>query len=91
MTSRSDGCHAGAGTVSAPKKDGGYAFPVSFGPDGTPGYGAGMTLRDYFAAHSQAEFVVTGPLSDADIEEIAAYAARVRFAVADAMLRERDR
>ena len=34
--------------------DGGPAFPVSYGPDGTPGYSGGMTLRQWYAGQALA-------------------------------------
>jgi hypothetical protein len=42
------------------KNDGGSAFPVSYGPDGTPGYGCGMTLRDWFAGQALAGLSAEG-------------------------------
>ena len=35
------------------RDDGGPAFPVSYAPDGTRGYAAGMSLRDWFAGTMQ--------------------------------------
>ena len=60
--------------------DGGPAFPLqSIGPEFSPGY-AGMSLRDYFAAHA--------PLPECDMPffEHCAY----RYAYADAMLKARE-
>lgn len=75
------------------KPDGGLAFP-SDGPDGTPGYSGGMTLRDYFAAHATDEDVRWWRIAaGTDTGKIIAPATReaAKYAYADAMIRERDR
>lgn len=74
------------------------AFPVSYGPDGTPGYAEGMTLRDWFAGQALA-----GTMSNAvSIPKYAADAnkqgismsdqiAEDCYMFADAMIAERDK
>ena len=64
------------------------AFPVSFGPDGTPGYDDGMTLRDYFAGQALVGLVASKLHTLAfQPKDDASYC----YALADAMLKERER
>lgn len=66
--------------------NGGPAFPVGFGPDGSPdGVSDGMTLRDYFAAHAMAGIYSNPGRMGGPPEEVAGYA----YAVADAMIAAR--
>lgn len=70
------------------KDNGGDAFPVS----APTGIYAGMTLRDYFAAHapwSPANFL--GDPTDEAVHKVAAYMAKKAYAFADAMLAERSK
>lgn len=64
--------------------DGGEAFPVAYGPDGTPGYGAGMTLRDYFAGQA-----LTGVLASDIRVTHEMDIAKDAYLLADAMLQVR--
>jgi hypothetical protein len=64
------------------------AFPVSYGPDGTPGYSDGMSIRDYFAGQALAGFAAN-PHPDHHGEDGARVLAEDCFAVADAMIVER--
>ena len=75
------------------KNDGGPAYPVSFGPDGTPGYADGMSLRDYFAGQALAGMVsnLDGPRVKRDPEGLLRSLPPTCYALADAMLAERDR
>ena len=78
--------------MSAP--NGGPAFPVSYGPDGEPGYAEGMTLRAYIATHA-----LVGYLAANDTEERVGAQARqdpsavAEWAVenADALIAELER
>ena len=66
--------------------DGGPAFPLqSIGPDFAPGY-AGMTLRDYFAAKAMQGYCARDGSIECNADDIAGDA----YAIADAMLRERE-
>lgn len=58
--------------------NGGPAFPVAF----TTTPLTGMTLRDYFAAQALPALIADGGLNS--------YLARDAYAIADAMLRERN-
>jgi hypothetical protein len=82
-------------------KDGGSAFPINYvaGPNGDPvSYASdGMTLRDYAAIHAD---VSTGDFSEVyknsqgrypTVIELADYMAEIRYIMADAMLRARDK
>ena len=70
-------------TVSNPS-----AFPIVGSPDAT-GYEYGMTLRDYFAARCVSAVFRTVP--DEPLEITAAKAAVVAYAIADVMLKARER
>ena len=76
--------------MSAP--NGGPAFPVSYGPDGAPGYADGMTLRDYFAGQALAGIASRIAVYDdgPDVEWIDV-AVLHAYAYADAMLAERSK
>ncbi len=66
--------------------DGGAAFPVSYGPDGTPGYADGMSLRDYFAT-AALQGMIAADIADVTLDVSASDAYRY----ADAMLAARQR
>ena len=67
-------------------KNGGPAFPLqSIGPEFAPGY-AGMSLRDYFAAKAMQGLLAVELKPDVENEDIA----EVAYAIADAMLAERE-
>jgi hypothetical protein len=67
------------------RKDGGAAFPrEDYQTDCTRGQ-HGMTLRDYFAAAALAE--CPDPITEADAPKVA----RLAYAIANAMLAEREK
>ena len=67
-------------------KNGGPAFPLqSIGPEFAPGY-AGMSLRDYFAAKAMQGLLAVELKPDVENEDLA----EVAYAIADAMLAERN-
>lgn len=69
--------------------DGGTAFPIPAYEEGTMSSGhppkPGMSLRDWFAGMALAE--VPDPINESD----APATARLAYAIADAMLKERKR
>jgi hypothetical protein len=69
-------------------KNGGSAFPFTIEMDnGAVGYSGGMTLRDYFAAQA-----LEGMHTDLAVEQHdAAQLAANAYAIADAMLAEREK
>jgi hypothetical protein len=80
------------------RNDGGQAFPSEFFEtehgDRVEAFAgsAGMTLRDYFAAHApwaRANFL--GEPEDGAVERVAAHMAKKAYAFADAMLAERSK
>lgn len=82
------------------KDNGGYAYPQTpaIGPAGDVhhpsehGWGGGMTLRDYFAAHAPwARSSFLADPEDGAIERVAALMAKKAYAFADAMLAERSK
>ena len=74
------------------KETGGLAFPTDYYYDGVRSDQIpGMTLRDYFAAKAMQGFIANPPYEswrDPDLYHIPAHAA---YAMADAMLKERDK
>jgi hypothetical protein len=73
-------------------KNGGPAFPV-IGAPGAPEDYPGMTLRDYFAAKAMQGLLAHPRCNDVGREEpeTTEYVAEEAYAVADAMLAERDK
>lgn len=74
------------------KRAGGHAFPVSYetgGPDGDSVTHHGMSMRDYFAAKAmQANIAI---FEDWPAGERANDIAKYSYAMADAMLAEREK
>lgn len=68
------------------KDNGGPAFPHHFTPDSI-GDCSGMTLRDYFAAKAM-QGMLSAPYNAASDQYMTA---RDAYAVADAMLKEREK
>lgn len=69
-------------------KNGGPAFPLN-----DPLIGAGMTLRDYFAARAMSAIII-GAMADGtkfNPESSSPVVARVAYNIADAMLKERSK
>ena len=80
------------------KGNGGPAFPRPKSPKGeytdseVPGAQTGMSLRDYFAAKAmQGLCVDAGKQSLEDVERNIPAAASISYAMADAMLAEREK
>lgn len=74
------------------KETGGYAYPTSIQEAGGTGIVYGMTLRDYFAAQSLAGLLGRSwDTHNNTGEQVIAMWARSAYAVADAMLVERNR
>jgi hypothetical protein len=74
-------------------KTGGPAFPriePAYGVQGPKIY-SGMTLRDYFAAKAIALIMDGDTLDQLPLEEVPRVVASCAFAIADAMLKERDK
>lgn len=74
------------------KNNGGPAFPIPGAVNGiAPGFG-GMTLRDYFAAKAMAALIsgamANGIAFETDSPPVFAY---IAYAIADAMLEEREK
>lgn len=74
---------------------GGYAFPVSWGDGTVPDFG--MTLRDWFAGQALGSvLIVTAqglnrPEPKFAGEKVSAVLAREAYAIADAMMAEREK
>ncbi len=81
--------------MSEPRNDGGPAFPLSLPNVPVPldevsdvlRRSAGMTLRDYFAAHALARY---SPEYVGKMQDAYGQIAQNCYAIADAMLAERD-
>lgn len=74
------------------ERDGGPAFPMSFGPDGAPGYADGMSLRDWFAGQALVGMLAYPGAFDpyGPGDELHPMFARSAYHFADAMLAERE-
>lgn len=80
-------------TIAQLSDEGGPAFPVRIG-----GYGSGgMSTRDYFAARAMQGMIqndapgLAGAIAAGKGMVALDHTARLSYAIADAMLRERDR
>jgi len=73
--------------MSAPKNNGGPAFPFrDEGCDGTFDQFTGMTLRDYFAGQA-----MNGIIAESNPSNASDWIGGKAYAIADAMIRARDK